>query len=374
MKIGIDVQFLNNSYFTGAEVFGRGVLYGLNQVDSDNEYILYTDRMPVNIPFKLNKNFSFRIVSSFPFSSSHYWTQCRLPFSIVHDKIDRMLFTSHKTFLYWKPCASIASIYDLGFIYFPDMFEWNVRAKFKYITFGAVHRADHLIAISESTKENLCDYYGVPGNKISVIYPGLDTFLMQPDCMTKNSDILRRFEIGDKYLLYVGTLQPRKNIERMIEAFALYKDKFKNQVQLVIVGKKGWLYEKLISLMESREIYKKYIRWMDYVPDEVKWALYKYARCLVFPSLYEGFGIPALESMYFGTPVLYANRSSLPEVVGDGGIPFDPYDSKDIAQKIEQIMCDDKLHSSLKNRSLKQASRFTWEQSAQKIVNLFSDI
>lgn len=371
MKIGINAQFLDTSNPTGVHILTRGIVYGLSRIDSENEYVLYTDKIIPKPDFPLKNNFKFKCIRSIPGFSSIYWMQFRLPLEVLRDNIDIMLFPDHRTFMAWKPCPTAAVLLDLGFVFFPEFFTWSAKWKFRVLTYGAVHRSDHLLSISESTKNDVIKYYGISGNKIDVVYAGCDTFSGGYKNASNDAAVLNQLGLEPGFLLYVGVFQPRKNIKGLLEAFKLFKKKEKGKTRLVLAGQKGWFFDDVVNFLKTDEVCLKYVKWLEHLTDEQKWVLYRNARCLVFPSFYEGFGIPALESMSCGTPVLYANRSSLPEVVGDAGIYFDPLNVEEIALQMERIVSDDELDNTLKTKGLARAKEFTWEKTADKVLSGF---
>ncbi|MBD3270982.1 MAG: glycosyltransferase, partial [Elusimicrobia bacterium] len=210
--------------------------------------------------------------------------------------------------------------------------------------------------------------------RISVLPLGVDPVPDFRNADNFDEEVLKRNNIIKPYLLYVGVFQPRKNIEGMINAFRLFKKTDTGNVRLVLAGKTGWLYQKICTAVQADEITRTWVSWLGYVSDQEKWALYRNARALVFPSFYEGFGIPAVESMKCGTPVLYANCSSLPEVVGEAGIGFDPYCTENMADAMSRIVNDDALHQSLHLKSIERSRNFSWDQSAHTLMTVLNTV
>jgi glycosyltransferase involved in cell wall biosynthesis len=180
----------------------------------------------------------------------------------------------------------------------------------------------------------------------------------------------KKFGITKPYILFVGTLQPRKNIAKLIEAFSQLKNK---NTQLVIVGKKGWLWEEIFNAPAKFGVLER-VKFLDFVSNEDLPGLYKNALCFVLPSLYEGFGLPVLEAMKFGCPTVISNVSSLPEVGGDASLYFDPQSVDDIAQKIEMVVSDEKLRAEMVKKGYNQVKQFSWEKTAKQTLKVLEDL
>jgi glycosyltransferase involved in cell wall biosynthesis len=187
------------------------------------------------------------------------------------------------------------------------------------------------------------------------------------------ADRARKYSLPEKYLLYLGTIEPRKNIPAIIRAFHLFSQKDKQGYKLVIVGKKGWMFQEVFELVKSLELQEKVV-FPGYVAEEDKPFLYAGADIFLFPSLYEGFGMPPLEAMACGVPVITSNTSSLPEVVGDAGIQTDPMDLDAISKAILDLTTDPILHQTLAAKGLQRAKGFTWEDSVKKLLNVYKMI
>ena len=236
-----------------------------------------------------------------------------------------------------------------------------------------VNRADYIITVSECSKRDIIKYLKVDESKIQVIYNGVDEVYKK----ILNHEIIdaakKKYNIDGKYLLYLGTLEPRKNIETIIKAYNLFNKCNNENIKLVLAGKKGWLYDDIFKLIKEFRIEDKVI-FTDYVDDDDKPALYQGAEIFLFPSLYEGFGIPVVEAMASGTPVITSNSSSLPEVAGEAAIITDPMDYKEISRSIERILNDSELRENMINEGIKQADKFNWDESAEKLKKLYYDL
>lgn len=279
----------------------------------------------------------------------------------------------------WCPSPLVVSILDLSYLFFPEMFRRRDLHQLTNWTADSVRRASRILTISRSTCDDIIDYYKVEREKVSVSYPGLK---MSPK--TKKTD-LKKYGVSGDFILYVGTLQPRKNIERLIEAFAIIVKDAKNSNQLdknssnssigpkglslVVVGKKGWLYDEILSKAESLKVADRVI-FTGFVPDEDLPAFYKTAKCFVLVSLYEGFGLPVLEAMHYGCPVVVSNVSSLPEVVGEAGVLVDPQKPAEIARGISKAI---KNRAELAKKGFAQAKKFSWEKCARETLEILEE-
>ena len=204
-------------------------------------------------------------------------------------------------------------------------------------------KAKKIITISNSSRNDIIKEYGVSGKKVIVVYPGIKSETNLKFKMQNSKLLEEKFDIKGEYILFVGTLQPRKNIEKLIEALTIVKNK---NLELVIVGKKGWMYEDILSAPIKYKVSDR-VKFLDNVNDEDLPSFYKNADCFVLPSLYEGFGLPILEAMQYGCPVLASNVSSLPEAGGDAAIYFDPQNTEDIAEKIDKVTSDEKFRTEM---------------------------
>jgi len=266
----------------------------------------------------------------------------------------------------WSSCPVVLTIHDLSFLFFPQGFRPLNRWYLSLFTRLSVRRARRIIAVSQSTRRDLKRCYGLPSAQIDVIYNGVD-----PGFHPWSEAEVTAFRIvhglPDRFLLFVGTLEPRKNVVRLIEAYARLS---RPRPPLFLVGGTGWLYDEVFARIESLDLNDE-VRHVGYVPAEDLSGWYNAAELFVYPSLYEGFGLPPLEAMACGTPVIASNSSSLPEVVGEAGILVDPANTEALTEALERVLRDSQLRETLRAKGLTQAQRFSWRKTAQGTVETY---
>jgi len=232
-------------------------------------------------------------------------------------------------------------------------------------------RASHIIAVSEAARRDLMAAYGVPSEKITVIYEAADPRFCRQSAVTVAS-ALARYDLPARYLLFVGTIEPRKNLGRLLAAFErIYREGLSDA--LVIVGKRGWLYDDFFAALEHSPV-REHVIFPGFVPDADLPAVYTGAQALVLPSLCEGFGLPVLEAMACRTPVICSNTSSLPEVAGDAALLVDPTHVDEIAGAITRVLTDSALHAQMRVRGEEQAARFSWERTAEETLAVYQQL
>lgn len=269
----------------------------------------------------------------------------------------------------------ITTIHDMTYELYPETMDKRNLKRIKDDIQYSVDRSDKIITVSESSKNDIIKFLNVDESKIEIVYNGVDYEKFNKYYTEDIKLIVRnKYNLPQNYILYMGTLEPRKNIDSIIEAFALIKkqEDFDN-IKLVIAGKKGWLFEDIFNLVDKLNL-KDHVIFTDYVDETDKPIIYNMAKLFVFPSLYEGFGIPVLEAMASSVPVITSNMSSLPEVAGDAAILVNPKDIEDIAKNMIKILSDDDLKNELVRKGYIQAQKFTWEASAEKLYNIYKEI
>lgn len=271
----------------------------------------------------------------------------------------------------------ITTIHDMTYELYPETMHKNNLKRIKDDIEYSVNRADKIITVSESSKKDIMKFLNVDESKIEVVYNGVEYDRFNKSYSEEEkSKVREKYDLPENYILYMGTLEPRKNIESIIEAFALFKEEnsFINEnIKLVIAGKKGWLFESIFNLVDKLNL-KDEVIFTDYVDEADKPLIYNMAGLFLFPSLYEGFGIPVLEAMASSVPVITSNVSSLPEVAGDAAILAAPKDIEAIAKYMNEILRNKELKNDLVKKGHAQAKKFTWEASAEKTYNIYKEL
>jgi glycosyltransferase involved in cell wall biosynthesis len=253
------------------------------------------------------------------------------------------------------PCPFVVTVYDLSFIHLPESFPARQRRYLAAQTARACRLAERVVTISESGKADVEAIYGVPAGRIDVVVPGVSNAYRRPSAAELDA-FRAREEMAGRFLLHVGTLQPRKNIPVLLRALARLHDR---DVRLALVGGKGWLYDEIFAQVEALGLRER-VRFIGYVDDADLPLWYGACAALVFPSLYEGFGLPVVEAMACGAPVIAARTSSLPEAGGDAALYFDPHDDGMLAGQIDRLLGDPALAADLQRRGAARAARFSW--------------
>jgi glycosyltransferase involved in cell wall biosynthesis len=270
------------------------------------------------------------------------------------------------------PVPSVVTVHDLGYLLYPEAHRPFDRWYLGWTTRRHARLAACVIADSEATRADLIRHYQTDPERIVTVYPGRDESLTRVDAPEAISAAKTRYAIDGDYLLYLGTLQPRKNLVRLVEAFA-HLQPLTPGLHLVLAGKKGWLYDDLFARAEALGL-RDCVLFIGYLADDDKAPLLSGARALVYPSLYEGFGFPVLEAMACGTPVLTSNVSSLPEVVGDAALLVDPLDVDVIAEGMSRLITDDELRVTLVEKGYAQVRKFSWAHAAREVLQVLEAV
>lgn len=362
MLLGIDASRALSDAPTGTEYYSRALIDALLRAECAFRFRLYTRSIPPLDFFPLTNNYEIRAL---PFP--RLWTHLRLSYEMLTRAPDALFVPSH-VLPPIHPHNSIVTVHDLGYKYFPDAHKALARAYLNVSTRWNVNAARIVLADSNATRDDLVKFYNTPTEKIRVVYPGFNAEIFKP---VRNADeiarVQRTYALPEKYVISVGTIQPRKNYARLVEASAQLPDEY----SLVIVGKKGWQYDSLMARVRELRLDAR-VKFLDYAPLQDLPALYAGAQCAVFPSLYEGFGFPVLEAQACETALVCANTSSLPEVAGEGAEFFDPLNVRDMARALQFVLDNDARRTELIARGRENVERFAWTRAASEILEIVS--
>ncbi len=366
MRIGIDISRIAATARTGTEQYTNELLAALGRRDRRNDYTLYTNRLPAALP-PLPPNFALRHIPL-----GRLWTHLRLSAEVALHPPDTLFIPAHVIpFGARMACNTrlVVTIHDLGYLHFPEAHTRAQRLQLRLTTAWSTHIADAVIAISQTTMDDLVRLAHVPAKKIAVVHHGVSSRFVPTQRIDTPATHSLMQQIGQNpYFLYVGTIQPRKNLVRLIEAFALATQNDPHW-RLVIVGKQGWLSGPIVQRAAEFGLTER-VLFTGYLPDANIPMLLAGATAFVFPSLYEGFGLPVLEAMAAGIPVLTSNSSSLPEVAGDAALLVDPQETQAIAAGLTRLAQEADLRAELRTRGLAQAALFTWDRCAEQTLRV----
>lgn len=299
------------------------------------------------------------------------WPFFRLPYSLFfRSQADVSIFTNF--FIpYGVKGKKINIVHDMAYLTYPETVKTDIRLWLHLVLKGSCKRADKIIAVSEFTKKEIIKYLKIDKDKIVVIPNGVDFSKYRNKFSNKEVvEMRKRYNINEKYFLYLGTLEPRKNIIMLLKGYKLLLDKYGNEIpKLVIAGGKGWFYQSIFEFVENNNMQKN-VHFTGYVDERDVAKLMYDAQIFLFPSLYEGFGMPPLEAMACGTPVIVSNAASLPEVVGDAGILVDPYSETELFKAIEDLWLNPQKLAELSKKGMERAKKFSWERSSALLKNV----
>ncbi len=350
MTIGFDGSraFIKNR--SGTENYSFQLLKALSKIDHKNIYKVYLRSQGETLR-SWPDNFQFKEIKW-----TRLWTQGGLSLQTFKDKLDVLFVPAHTLPVIRRPgLKTVVTVHDLGSEYLPQMHQIKQRLYLSFMQKYQLKTATKIIAVSKATKEDLIKKIGLDPQKISVIYEGYDNILFKPKAHTLNPN---------PYFLFVGTVQPRKNLERVIRAFSRQS----SDIRLIIAGSKGWLSDEIYALPKKLGIEDR-VKFLGYVLDEKLPELYSGAIALVFPSLFEGFGLPILEAQVCGCPVITSNVSSMPEIAGKGAILVNPYDVDDIVKAMKRIK-NKELRIKLIKAGFENVKRFSWEKCARETLRV----
>ena len=375
MHIAINAHLVAHSHSfrrAGVSHYIEQLLQQLARLDRSNRYSIYTTRGLTGEALGLPPHIAVH-PSFFPTINPRVripWEQFFAPLlmhAIGADLFHGMLNVAP----FASPVPTLITVHDLAFIRFPQTFRSYNRTYLDFATRISARKAAHIFAVSEHTKREVAGLIGVPEERITVTYDAPREHFRPPE--TATLEAFRRIKnLPEQFILYVGTLEPRKNIITLLEAYD-HILKEGRTIPLVIGGGKGWMYEPVFRRLEELGLQDR-VRFAGYLDEEDLPLWYAAASVFVFPSIYEGFGMPPLEAMACGTPVVTSNSSSLPEVVGEAGVMVSPHDAEGFAKAIMRLLDDADLAADLRERGIAQAQRFTWKQAAERTLAVYKQV
>lgn len=371
MKIGIDTRTVT-PVRSGVGNYVLNLLEGLRWVAPQQEFFLLGQRQNLetigwNLPSGM---FHTTRLSHESHPWGDLWEHFILPHTLYKSGVDVFHGPATLIPLMSKGFARVVTIHDLVAFLFSETIPKKYALYMRWLISQVVKKADRIISVSQHTKQDLMEVLRVDPAKISVVYEAAPPGFQPIRDQTKLAWVRRRYDLKGPFLYHVGNIEPRKNLVRLVKAFLLMRQRSKLDVRLVITGQKGWLTTMLFRELDYLQLGDEVI-FTGYVPRSDLPLLMNAAEAFVFPSLYEGFGLPALEAMSCGTPVVTSNISSLPEVVGTSAVMVDPERVESIARGMEKVLTDTELRERLAKEGLIQAHKFSWEQAARETLDVY---
>ncbi len=374
MKIAIDMRPLMAGKISGVEVYMENMLKALFELDKENQYILwYNAFKPAKIRLKTDQ-------------PNVKWKRTRIPNKILNlcqsllrwPKVDKLI--GEKIDILWVPdprpapvtadCKKVITFHDLSFVDFRHAFNLKTRLWHKVLRpRKEAEEADHIIAVSQFTKEKLQDEYGIAPEKISVIYEAADPGI-RPLPIPRSFEIIqRKYKLPERYFLFLSTLEPRKNLAGVVEAFRKWREETRADVSLVLAGQDFPGIFNRVFIKSDPHIYRT-----GFVDEQDKGLLYQHAIAFLYPSFYEGFGLPILEAMQCGTPVVTSDCTAMPEVAGDAAMLINPNDPDQLKQALHKMYRDDIYRNQLIEKGYERVKRFSWNESSKKLLEVFDRV
>ncbi len=363
MNIGIDGYEANIINRVGIGQYAFQLLKAIYNLDNTNHYFIFLPNKPLADMPEIREGWEYVVGKP-----GSFWTIFQLP-KLIKQKTLHLFFSPTHYTPWISGIGQIMSIMDLAYIHYPKMFRIKDLIQLKAMTAVSIKKSQKILTISEFSKNEIIDHYHLKNENVIVTYPGLSPDLKLTDGLSF-SQLQTKFKISKDYILFVSTIQPRKNLTRLIEAF----EKIDFAGILVLVGKKGWLYESIFKRIKTSPKHDQ-IMYLDFVDTKDLAGLYKHAVCLAMPSLYEGFGIPVVEAMYFGCPVVVSRTTSLPEIARDAGIYVDPASVDDIAEGlVKAVQLSQAEREKLIIIGKKRTESFSWDKCARQTLEVFASI
>jgi glycosyltransferase involved in cell wall biosynthesis len=367
VRIGIDARKLHDF---GIGTYIRNLVRHLARLDQRAEYVVLCRAEDRDGIEALGENFRAVVESSPTYSVAE---QVTIPLALRREGVT-LFHAPHYVLPPLVRCRSVVTIHDCIHLMFPQYLPNRMALTYARTSIRlAAHRATRVMTVSESSKRDILRFVDLQPEKIDVIYNAYDERFGVEPCEEDVVRVRERYQLHDEFVLYAGNVKPHKNLERLIDAFHLVRKRGLEHLKLVMIGDEISRYSSLRRAVHRHQLHK-YVRFLGYLPEATLAVMYRLAGVFVFPSLYEGFGLPPLEAMASGTPVVTSNVSSLPEVAGDAAVLIDPYDPASIAGGIEQVLTNETLRHDLRQKGLARARQFSWEQSVRRVREIYEEV
>lgn len=367
MRIAIDAHSVGTG-LGGNESYATNLIEALAEIDSQNDYTIYVTRAAARERFE-NRWANFSVRSTLP-----HTPLIRIPLSLSRELRRNPVDVLHVQFTAppFAPCPVVVSIHDLSFEHFPQTFKHRSRVQLRMTVRKSARDADQILTLSEFVRSDVITTYGINSEKVTAIPLAAPVNFVPVEDQEELQRIRQKYGIEGDYILTVGAIQPRKNLPRLLEAYSFLRRSQPNVKlpKLVLVGKLAWLFDDTLRAIKALGLTDS-VTLTGYVPEEDLPALYSGTKCFVYPSYFEGFGLPPLEAMKCGAPTITGNRASLPEVVGNAAILVDPFSIDEIASAILRVVTDSDLRESLRAAGLERAKLFHWRDTARKTLAVY---
>ncbi len=366
MHVVVDGHMIGSGE-TGNETYVSNLLKGLAEIDPRNEYTLLTTAPALcRRLIDGHANFTLRSVSANPF----FRIPWQIPLQLQRYPADLL----HVSYIAPPriPCPTVVSVHDIIYALMPETFSARDRLILSSLVPVSMRRAARVLTLSENSRQDMLTRYKLPADKVVAIHLA-PAGHFRPVSTADIERARQKYDTSQSFVLAVGNLQQRKNLVRLMEAFVQAKQTHRLPHKLVLVGKQHWGYEAIWASVQANNV-AAHVKFTGYIPDEDMPALYSAADLFVYPSLYEGFGLPVLEAMACGTPVVTSNTSSLPEIAGQAALMVDPYNVQAISEAIAQGLLDENMRSTLRAKGIEQARRFSWAETARQTLKIYEDI
>jgi glycosyltransferase involved in cell wall biosynthesis len=376
-RIAIDARAASHPQPGGFKTYTENLLWHLLQTDEQRSYLLYLDRPLTNGRFPARPDTSFKVVRNVvPFVGVPFREQISLPYRLVTDKVDLMHFPCATAAL-WSPCPFVVTIHDTIELMAVSATHAQLSAKRmlmhlynRYAQALTVHKAAAIVTVSQNSKRDIVRLLRVPAAKVFVTYAAPNPMFARLEDKRQLNRIRHKYELGQDFVLGIGSADPRKNLKCLVQAYSRMPSELTARYQLAIVWTHHQLQDDMLAFVERLGLTRR-VRFLRAVSDQDLVSLYNAASLFVFPSLYEGFGLPPLEAMACGTPVVAAKNSSIPEIVGDAALLVDVDDCREVSGVMSRVLGDEALQVSLSRRGVRRAQGFSWDRCAEETANIY---